>query len=272
MDYRRHKHFDCVFSGIYLTVTMGMTSLSIILTVFVLQLHHVGPHKRRVPRWLRSLVFDLLARLVCMCHDSRTFHSQDLPKNSSMTSQGALRVEIPSVTTESGRYSSVLPGASRGSLLGASGGARCFRNCNGDAISQRSRGNRDRVAPSGNDQSSTAPGCTQYTDFKQTSRYDVSSALPPNFRNSVRSNFRRDNRFRGSFREGYPVSTDNTADRVHQSPLNDPEFDRYQELMAEWQFVAHVTDRILFWLFLVVSFVSSVAILVIKPLFKPTAV
>lgn len=52
--------------GIYLTVTMGMTSLSIILTVFVLQLHHVGPHQRGVPRWLQIFSHDILARVMCL--------------------------------------------------------------------------------------------------------------------------------------------------------------------------------------------------------------
>lgn len=60
------------FPGIYLTVTMGMTSLSIILTVFVLQIHHVGPHKKRVPSWMRTLVFDLLARLLCMSYATKS--------------------------------------------------------------------------------------------------------------------------------------------------------------------------------------------------------
>lgn len=45
---------------------MGMTSLSIILVVFVLQLHHVGPHQRPVPRWLRFLCVEFLARMMCM--------------------------------------------------------------------------------------------------------------------------------------------------------------------------------------------------------------
>lgn len=45
-------------------MTMGMTSLSIILTVFVLQLHHVGPHQRRVPKWLQSFSYDILATVL----------------------------------------------------------------------------------------------------------------------------------------------------------------------------------------------------------------
>ena len=45
---------------------MGMTSLSIILTVFVLQLHHVGPHQRGVPRWLQIFSYDILASVLCL--------------------------------------------------------------------------------------------------------------------------------------------------------------------------------------------------------------
>ncbi|XP_070174356.1 acetylcholine receptor subunit alpha-like 2 [Littorina saxatilis] len=59
--------------GIYLTVTMAMTSMSIILTVFVLQLHHVGPHQKRVPRWMWTLVIEILAPIVCLCHVSQRY-------------------------------------------------------------------------------------------------------------------------------------------------------------------------------------------------------
>ena len=33
---------------------MGMTSISVIMTVFVLNLHHRSPNTQRVPRWLRA--------------------------------------------------------------------------------------------------------------------------------------------------------------------------------------------------------------------------
>lgn len=45
---------------------MGMTSLSIVLTVFVLQLHHVGPHQRGVPKWLQIISHDILASILCL--------------------------------------------------------------------------------------------------------------------------------------------------------------------------------------------------------------
>uniref|UniRef100_A0A1I8J982 Neur_chan_LBD domain-containing protein n=1 Tax=Macrostomum lignano TaxID=282301 RepID=A0A1I8J982_9PLAT len=42
--------------SIYLTVVMSMTSVSVIMTVFVLNLHHRGPSRSPVPNWLRRLL------------------------------------------------------------------------------------------------------------------------------------------------------------------------------------------------------------------------
>lgn len=45
-----------VLAGVYLTVAMTLTSLSIALTVFILQLYHAGPSsRRRVPAWMSRL-------------------------------------------------------------------------------------------------------------------------------------------------------------------------------------------------------------------------
>ncbi|GFS20108.1 neuronal acetylcholine receptor subunit alpha-2 [Elysia marginata] len=41
--------------SIYLTIVMCLTSVSVIMTVFVLNLHHRGPTKQPVPIWLRRL-------------------------------------------------------------------------------------------------------------------------------------------------------------------------------------------------------------------------
>ena len=69
----RTFHLPFCWTGIYLTVTMAMTSMSIILTVFVLQLHHVGPHQKRVPRWMWTLVIEVFAPIVCLCHISQRY-------------------------------------------------------------------------------------------------------------------------------------------------------------------------------------------------------
>ncbi|WKX88903.1 hypothetical protein Q1695_008496 [Nippostrongylus brasiliensis] len=52
--------------GIYLTVVMGMTSVSVVMTVLVLNFHHRGPFNEPVPQWARVLVLDKLRRMLHM--------------------------------------------------------------------------------------------------------------------------------------------------------------------------------------------------------------
>ncbi|PIO72737.1 Neurotransmitter-gated ion-channel transmembrane region [Teladorsagia circumcincta] len=52
--------------GIYLTVVMGMTSVSVVMTVLVLNFHHRGPFNEPVPNWARVLVLDRLRRFLRM--------------------------------------------------------------------------------------------------------------------------------------------------------------------------------------------------------------
>lgn len=44
---------------------MAITTLSMVLTVFVLNLHHISD--RPLPNWVRKLVLIWMARLLCMC-------------------------------------------------------------------------------------------------------------------------------------------------------------------------------------------------------------
>ena len=58
------------FAGVYTTFVMFLDTLSVILTVLVLNLHHRSC-KRPVPRWLYRLVFGFLARLLGVYSDVR---------------------------------------------------------------------------------------------------------------------------------------------------------------------------------------------------------
>lgn len=52
--------------GIYLTVVMLMTSISVVMTVMVLNFHHRGPFDRPVPEWIRVLVLQKLRSFLKM--------------------------------------------------------------------------------------------------------------------------------------------------------------------------------------------------------------
>uniref|UniRef100_A0A915PPN4 Uncharacterized protein n=1 Tax=Setaria digitata TaxID=48799 RepID=A0A915PPN4_9BILA len=52
--------------GIYLTIVMLITSISVVMTVMVLNFHHRGPFDRPVPEWVRVLVLQKLRTLLKM--------------------------------------------------------------------------------------------------------------------------------------------------------------------------------------------------------------
>lgn len=75
--------------GIYLATFLAITTTSILTTVIVLHIHHMGD--RKVPRFVRKLVFDGLARMLCMnnlCQKYGTSrcHGKNSPMETSLTS------------------------------------------------------------------------------------------------------------------------------------------------------------------------------------------
>jgi hypothetical protein len=52
---------------------MAMTSVSVMMTVFVLNLHYRGPKKNEIPFWLQQLLSLSLANVVCTYSKSKKF-------------------------------------------------------------------------------------------------------------------------------------------------------------------------------------------------------
>ena len=61
-------------AGIYFVISMGLTSVSVILTVCVLKCHHGGTRGRRVPGWVKRLVLDGSSPLICCCCTEQEDH------------------------------------------------------------------------------------------------------------------------------------------------------------------------------------------------------
>ena len=59
------RTFVCVLTGVFVSLTMSMSTLSVITTVLVLYLHH-STWLQPVPRWLQTLAFSILARAIYM--------------------------------------------------------------------------------------------------------------------------------------------------------------------------------------------------------------
>ncbi|XP_038630027.1 neuronal acetylcholine receptor subunit alpha-4-like, partial [Scyliorhinus canicula] len=52
--------------GEYLLFTMIFVTLSIVITVFVLNVHHRSPHTHTMPAWVRKLFLDFIPRILFM--------------------------------------------------------------------------------------------------------------------------------------------------------------------------------------------------------------
>lgn len=59
---------------IYLTCTLAITTMSMVLTVLVLNLY--GISDRPVPRWVKSLILNCLARTLGMCDTAKSYRDR----------------------------------------------------------------------------------------------------------------------------------------------------------------------------------------------------
>lgn len=181
--------------GIYLTVTMAMTSLSIVLTVFVLQLHHVGPNTKPVPVWIRKVVIGVIARAICMTSHLQGYYAYREPN--SKKDEMCLTSFIDNLDIKDSN------------------------NCNGRL-------------------------------------------------NQTQLQYGLDNRAMGDNNRDRNVNYDKISRHLKILVSKHDGEDEFQDIINEWRLVAHIMDRFLFWLFLIGSFLSSISILVFKPMTKPT--
>uniref|UniRef100_A0A914YT91 Uncharacterized protein n=1 Tax=Panagrolaimus superbus TaxID=310955 RepID=A0A914YT91_9BILA len=76
---------------IYLTVVMGMSSISVVMTVVVLNFHHRGPFNRPVPIWLRRVVLEKLRAFLGIQLNYNQYSSTNGAIPNSVSSNGILR-------------------------------------------------------------------------------------------------------------------------------------------------------------------------------------
>ncbi|EFO23786.1 hypothetical protein LOAG_04698 [Loa loa] len=178
--------------GIYLTIIMLLTSISVIMTVMVLNFHHRGPFDRPVPEWVHILVLQKLRHF--------------------------LKVHL--------QY----PSGKRNGLFVSNGQPREI--CSRKIIGLKSRNQfEDQLL------------WLQETEFISVDRYLTA-------RRTKRST---DLEFR--------------LHKLLQTFLKRQETNElYQMLTSEWRQVAHVVDRLLFWIFLICTVMITVILLVIIPI------
>lgn len=74
-----------------------MTSVSVVMTVMVLNFHHRGPFHKEIPSWLRWLVLDKLRRMLCM---KLPYENMCTPKTNSTIRRLSLKLTIDNLQDE----------------------------------------------------------------------------------------------------------------------------------------------------------------------------
>ena len=228
-------------SGMYLTISMAVTSVSVILTVCVLKLHHCGPRQKKVPRWLRILVLQGLARVVnCDCSAvkkkkkigrHKTAHHSKSGNNSSDT-DACLRL-VSEITS-----------------------SRCHKS----PVVDFRRPHIATTTTSFNHHQHNSSG-SHNNDYSSSNNH-VPPQLPPTTRlmttnmESVSADIKRLSVMEEILKYLKVIVRKRDEDDVEEDVIN------------EWRQVAAVVDRFFFWFFLTLTVIATVAIMVLIPLFR----
>ncbi|KAG8185244.1 hypothetical protein JTE90_002770 [Oedothorax gibbosus] len=206
--------------GIYLTVVMAITSISVVVTVVVLNFHYRGPSRKEVPQYLRELILQRFASCNCFGSSSKSAarRNYDAGIHVPPSFKGdSFRLTIDSLHEE---LKDMNPDLTCNESPGA-------MNIGSDLTTSKRR-------------SHTVP----------VSKSHVNGASP----GSVGSS-----------------STRIQAEilRALQYLLHRQELEDHRvRVVNEWRQIALAFDRILFWIFFVVTVVSSLSFLVIVPLHR----
>ena len=207
---------------------MAVTSISVILTVFVLKLHHCGPRQAEVPSWLRFLALRCMATLVTCRPVSNANRNNKQRRNRKMGSKAKTNGDNAEVCLR---------------LVSEYGHRK-----HSPVAEFRNSSHKPHVKQEGyNDISTTNLSSDLNHQNHQT--IDPGSSLTPNDlrRLKVMEEILRYLKIMVAKRD---------------------EDDNQAELVTEWQQVAAILDRFLFWFFLLTTIVSTVVMMVIVPMLR----
>lgn len=217
--------------GIYLTAVMAITSISVVMTVIVLNFHYRGPSRKEVPAWLRQLVL----------------------KRSSSSSSGCF--SRPRRKTVGDNHYSETP--SRAKDRGDGGDDDGGRS---DDVSFRLTIDTSAV---GAEERYHMGEYAEHTSSNEPASRVLHGDQPRNNASAVRHR-----RGRGSAAAS-GSSTKRVQDEVLRTLRylleKQEREERLTRTVNEWRQIALIIDRALFWFFLVITAASSFCFLVVIP-------
>ncbi|XP_033749116.1 LOW QUALITY PROTEIN: neuronal acetylcholine receptor subunit alpha-10-like [Pecten maximus] len=212
--------------SIYLTIVMTLTSLSVMMTVFVLNLHHRGPNRVEVPPWIRSLCLGKMQSIFCI-NDEKKCSSYLTPRESKFIRTMSLKVTLDNIAQE-------------------------LQN-----EIQMENGMADTVV-------TEREGTTIHDHRTSDGRFNGDGRFNAGSSDSLRRHHRP------------PLTRGHSNNKAHDEIIQalkrilekHEKEDRDYEVVQDWRRVAQVVDRVLFWIFFLGTFTSTLIILVITPASK----
>ena len=285
----------------YLMATMTLGTLSICMTVIILNVHHRGA-SQRIPAWLRSAAFFYLARLLCVktpfgndTKDSRPQQSSssaainvdDSPPPSPIEPIWKRRSDAKPPSPPATKPPDLPRSCVRRDLLELTL-SRMFRRserppstastCNGCAFvadssavtaippkRRRSRVNGALQAKTGNDPATIHRDLKAPSTDSTSTRDEVLSPLlkTPRLTTAVRrhSAVARRLDLAGRCRSDTAWSTLDSGESSTQYREDDIDADTAEQYANEWRELARILDRLCFWILLVLMTASGFVIL-----------
>ncbi|XP_055336618.1 neuronal acetylcholine receptor subunit alpha-10-like isoform X2 [Paramacrobiotus metropolitanus] len=254
--------------GIYLTVVMTMTSISVIMTVIILNFHFRSPEKYTVPPWVCDVVLNKLAYILCIETDyNKRLRSKAASRCITRSpSQRSRQTQIPDADAD---YA-VIP--------------------NSNSIPLKPRTSHGQVsaaaykATTSDHTSSHSPIISPYLRQSSKLRRQLYAATSINagshspyaadVENHVAAGNRRLHRMTldphpAPRRSARSVSKDRLQEEVIRAltllVARQEEDETLLSIRKQWRQVAQVLDRLLFWIFTTGTVVSTFVLLVIVP-------
>lgn len=274
--------------------------MSVVMTVFVLNLHHRGPNKQAVPYWLKEIIVNKISPYLCLHEDTRDTvrvrnHEEKFIKNVSLkitldNIQQALQNEAQIDSNK--QVHNTVNGSQRQTTEKTEQTVQGIHSAvSGSELSNQTNQTGNHVVyhtlavptsesppqqqyykhynPATNEYKTETGQQTQQVTATQE-KVQTSSDMGPAQSDSHQQNspqFRSENNRRTKRRSNSALSKTNeeilnSLKRILEKHEKE---DRDYEVVQEWRRVAQCVDRILFFIFLIATFSSTLAILVIAP-------
>ncbi|XP_063880210.1 neuronal acetylcholine receptor subunit alpha-10-like [Scylla paramamosain] len=253
--------------GIYLTAVMTITSISIIMTVIVLNCHYRGPIQREVPPWMKRVFLRSHGSNKCKSGSSTAAATTVTTRARRGFFGRGLKRRRPKTTKNNGEDVNLTNSNAHARVVTTALYGDFSNNVSKDHHVSKSDTIRLTVENVGDDLKEGGQG--DYSSAEDLHNLNIGWRDYNNDTNTYRRNTTANSTYSPNLAA---VSTNRAQEEIIRALKillsRQEREDAEKKRLNEWRVIAIAVDRILFWIFFIVTTVSSVVFLVILPVVK----